>query len=425
MDAPKLNPQDTLKESYPKLNQSIDNANEALRKSEIANAVSDNAVKISNEAKGIAERTQTELSQAILDGDSSPLAGQLSVGADGTVYADGPQGRLVSEFNRTLNEINVVKRKAYERIFKPYFDRSISMGNVSDSTGGSNIQSFEWIENQLSQFIELGVDGIYIIIVCGINSSNNQLFLAGGSDVYDKINFTINLAKELGLDIRSIKFHSEERGRQLRLETIQNTMGISSFQLAYTNLLKDLLTNFSKRIDKFIILNERYYFYTDSRYDDFCISLLDLIKSFGLKGSISSGFTDFLNMTNNVKDAIDFICINDYYDVSAKGIDTTRDEAINGFSRQISVTTYIPHMLPNNKPFYITETGCLDIEEALHVGWQWEFSDMSTHNGKIQEIFLTGFFEIYKDLNIAGVGYWWDINLNNANLIKRYLGKEY
>lgn len=101
MDAPKLNPQDTLKESYPKLNQSIDNANEALNR--VVNAENDSA-----EAKEIAEQTQTELRQTVLEGDSSPLAGMLSVGADGTVYEDGPQQRLVAEHNKVTEQLATI-----------------------------------------------------------------------------------------------------------------------------------------------------------------------------------------------------------------------------------------------------------------------------------------------------------------------------
>lgn len=332
--------------------------------------------------------------------------------------------QVTAQLATTDEQINKVKERTYTRIFKPKFDRSISMGNVSNTTGGSSVATTEWISSQLNKFKYLGVDGLYIILHCGINTSTNTLFLAGGSDVYNKIQYTVTLADQLGLEIRAIKLHCEEPGRQLRLETIQSSMGIAAFQTAYTNLLTSLLNNFSTTTDKFIILNERYYFYTDTNYNNFCISLLNLIKNKGMKASISSGFGDFLNMTPTIKDALDFVSINDYYELSAKGIDTTVDDAITAFSLQNSVTTYIPYMIPKNKEFYITETGCMDIEEALYVGWQWSFSDMTTHNGKIQEIFLRGFFEVFKDLNIAGAGYWWDIDSNNASIIKEYLGKE-
>lgn len=62
------------------------------------------AVMKSDEALALSERTQKELSQAILEGDSSPLGGQLSVGADGTIYSN-PQDRLVKEFNSVNQQL--------------------------------------------------------------------------------------------------------------------------------------------------------------------------------------------------------------------------------------------------------------------------------------------------------------------------------
>ncbi|QJX63042.1 hypothetical protein HLK66_16165 [Niallia circulans] len=88
-DAPKILDTDYLDQAYPKMNLGIENANEALKKSTDAETKA-------TDAKSIAEQIQTELSQAILEGDSSPLAGQLSVGADGTVYNDGPQQKIYS-----------------------------------------------------------------------------------------------------------------------------------------------------------------------------------------------------------------------------------------------------------------------------------------------------------------------------------------
>ena len=70
------------------------------------------AVMKSDDAMALSERTQKELSQAILEGDSSPLGGQLSVGADGTVYSD-PQDRFVKEMNSVNQNLaqNVQKLK--------------------------------------------------------------------------------------------------------------------------------------------------------------------------------------------------------------------------------------------------------------------------------------------------------------------------
>ncbi|MDU1838677.1 MAG: BNR-4 repeat-containing protein [Staphylococcus epidermidis] len=133
MDAPKLNPQDTLKESYPKLNQSIDNANEALNR--VTNAENNSA-----EAKEIAEQTQTELRQAVLEGDSSPLTGVLSVGADGTVYEDGPQQRLVAEHNKVTvdlaTKVVIEDFNQYKEITKEELDLINTIKFINRENGG-------------------------------------------------------------------------------------------------------------------------------------------------------------------------------------------------------------------------------------------------------------------------------------------------
>ncbi|QJX62975.1 hypothetical protein HLK66_15805 [Niallia circulans] len=109
-DAPKILDTDYLDQAYPKMNLGIENANEALKKSTDAETKA-------TDAKSIAEQIQTELSQAILEGDSSPLAGQLSVGADGTVYNDGPQQRFIAEHNVIANQL-VASTKYFEQFLQ-------------------------------------------------------------------------------------------------------------------------------------------------------------------------------------------------------------------------------------------------------------------------------------------------------------------
>lgn len=75
------------------------------------------AVMKSDEAMALSERTQKELSQAILEGDSSPLGGQLSVGADGTTYSN-PQERFVKE----MNSVNQNLAQIAKPIVVPTFD---------------------------------------------------------------------------------------------------------------------------------------------------------------------------------------------------------------------------------------------------------------------------------------------------------------
>ena len=91
-------------ELYNEYTQAGLNAADAREKAVQAVAESLTANLIADEAKSIAERVSTELGQAILEGDSSPLGGQLSVGSDGTVYND-PQDRFVKEMNSVNQQL--------------------------------------------------------------------------------------------------------------------------------------------------------------------------------------------------------------------------------------------------------------------------------------------------------------------------------
>ena len=109
---------ENFKELYNEYREAGFNAEKAREKAH-------EAVMKSDEAMALSERTQKELSQAILEGDSSPLGGQLSVGADGTIYSN-PQERLVTEFNsvnqklaQSEAEIKKVRQNHTER--KPTF----------------------------------------------------------------------------------------------------------------------------------------------------------------------------------------------------------------------------------------------------------------------------------------------------------------
>ncbi|MBP1917179.1 hypothetical protein J2Z23_004164 [Lederbergia galactosidilyticus] len=93
--------QDSLNTGRKKINEvlTISNDNSSKAKSDSAEALL-KAI----ESMNLSDRTRKELAQAILEGDSSPLGGQLSVGADGTVYGD-PQERLIAENERLKSQL--------------------------------------------------------------------------------------------------------------------------------------------------------------------------------------------------------------------------------------------------------------------------------------------------------------------------------
>lgn len=100
------------------------------------------------------ERTEKELSKAIFKGDSSPLAGQLSVGVDGTVY-NSPQERLVKEQERVVflltNEIE--ERNIELQELKEQFNQ------IGDMTPQEAFPTLQDLENEYP----IGKNGVFIV----------------------------------------------------------------------------------------------------------------------------------------------------------------------------------------------------------------------------------------------------------------------
>jgi len=78
--------------------------NDAIEAAEQAKIDSTTAISTANTAKNSAEQTRTELDQAILSGDSSPLAGQLSVGSDAVTYPSA-QERFLQEYQGVSSQL--------------------------------------------------------------------------------------------------------------------------------------------------------------------------------------------------------------------------------------------------------------------------------------------------------------------------------
>lgn len=103
--------------------------NDAIEAAERSENKSDNAVSTANTAKDSTEQTRVELDQAILSGDSSPLAGQLSVGSDAVTYPSA-QERFLQEYQgvssqlaETLQEISDLETNKTD---KTYTDNQLS-----------------------------------------------------------------------------------------------------------------------------------------------------------------------------------------------------------------------------------------------------------------------------------------------------------
>lgn len=142
MDAPKLNPQDTLKQSYPKLNQAIDNANEALTKSNTA--IADSAEALSN-----SENTQQQLDTIVIEGDSSVEAAQARVDSDNNTFA-------------TLKERLDTKEDSFTAQLAQKASHKEVDSKVSQIVSGSPKAVFATL-SELQTAYPSGTDGIFLV----------------------------------------------------------------------------------------------------------------------------------------------------------------------------------------------------------------------------------------------------------------------
>ncbi len=93
-------------------NQYISSGLNAVKARELAaKAVAEagKAIAEAEKANSTADRVSAELGQAILQGDSSPLEGQLSVGGDGVIYPSAQQ-RFVDERQEIISELSEIKK---------------------------------------------------------------------------------------------------------------------------------------------------------------------------------------------------------------------------------------------------------------------------------------------------------------------------
>ncbi|WP_426940670.1 hypothetical protein ACQCPO_30765 (plasmid) [Bacillus mycoides] len=112
-DAPKLLPTDSLKVGYPKINQGITNANEALNKSFTAEYNSTNAI-------NIADNLKKQLDELVIEGDSSVEAAQARVDEDRRKF-DTLKDRLDFK-DRELNKISATNAQFRLTILSAYDD---------------------------------------------------------------------------------------------------------------------------------------------------------------------------------------------------------------------------------------------------------------------------------------------------------------
>ncbi len=207
-------------ELYKKYTGAGLDAAEAREKALQAIANSDLAKQIAEQANTTAERVATELGQAILKGDSSPLAGQLKIGADGRIYPDAQQ-RFVNEMNSVNQQLAQTHGELQQ---KP------DPWEVFLKENQININDFD--EQTRQTFLEAqGIDVNYVLGTGNVKPINMSIFRIAGNlfnpnDITDE-----SLINSSGQIVNSSAYNVSDFIRVMvgRNHTLENTRNFAKY----------------------------------------------------------------------------------------------------------------------------------------------------------------------------------------------------
>lgn len=146
-DAQKLLPTDTLRVGYPKINDAIDNANEALTKSNTA--IADSAEALSN-----SENTQQQLDTIVINGDSSVEAAQARVDSDNNTFATLKERLDTKEDSFTAQLATLEQEKA----------NADYVQTLINSVTGLGIKDVYYTYEALKSAFPQGTEGVFIVL---------------------------------------------------------------------------------------------------------------------------------------------------------------------------------------------------------------------------------------------------------------------
>ena len=294
---------------------------------------------------------------------------------------------------------SVVKNK----IFKPTFGMNTYWAYVnasnSQSIGGNNVAR---MKEQIDFWETSHIRDIAVPLQC--SRYNNTIYCAMD---FDKLMEVDTYASDKGVKITALKIYLQ----QFSYTNDINAMTVDVFKSEYKKMINKVI-NLAKsmcHVDTISILNEANSVLKDASYTPFIKECLQLIKSNGFKAGIShAGIYNAVGVPDEVHSACDVINLNEYIAISAKGINTTIEDGIKGFqgSNLLGKISYLINKFPD-KEFIISECGCQDYAPALLYPSAWSWGTSETHEGRIQNIYLIGLMEYFKNCTTISKVYWW------------------
>lgn len=348
-DAPKINPKETLRESYPKLNQAIDNANEAIKKATTSDV---NAAKALTTANSV----QEQFNQVVIEGDSSVEAAQARVSYTGTTYTTLKE-RLDQEHESVTTQLaeNTKRLKELHANVKEFgakgdgvTDDTSAIQSALDSLGSTGgtvyfpdgtylVKGTILVQNKIrivgygrKRVIITNTDGITVYNVAEpIVASSNYKNASANEDIYissiqfksagERTAYTVELTNTISAHVNDCDFneHGNSSPQSLHgLGIIRKNDYTDHFYLAKVKHCR-----FSRSVlnlqatDSYLISNE---FWGNER--EYAVQLHNASNSFVTQNQIVGGMVyGGLYLTAN---ANDLKIVQNYFDGSHANIDT-------------------------------------------------------------------------------------------------------
>ena len=356
---------------------------------------------------------------------------------DATVNHDNAnmEVKLARGSHNTLNDRLDENEKKQENLSSQLDNIETNQNNLFIPTlsrpidiAGINSGFIDWIKNKegVNNYLEnnllnFGIKSVQHVINVGYNS-NNKLFVSYNNTEFNTWQecFThfINLCKEKGIEIYTIKVHSYYKENEITSKT-----GLTDYIAQYNNIVAELCDFYSDVTDKCIVFNELDWLYNNPSYNDKVISTFDVVKSKGYKVGISTiSPMDYIYMTDTLKNAMSFYSTNYYPSLSDNGI-----IAINKMVKTVLISNDyrigISEMIRSGKEIFISETGCMDKLDGLMTTWKYDnFVDVGDNKGQVQKAFIDVMVTLLNDSRFTNVCYWFNLSTNLCDYVKNLVG---
>lgn len=325
--------------------------------------------------------------------------------------------KLLTEWKDNGLLANLVNAQLFKDNRKLEYKLSFTPWHFSYTSGVEKPNSIAEITNQLTKHKTFGYDGM-IVMATIVRLSSGELGIQEGMECLKNY---FNIAKELGINVRCLKFHQD------------NSNWDASFRSEYASIVKATVNELSTLydFDYVTLFNEAVslVYTTDTNIQNYVTSLCSEIRQKGhLVGITGLGFEKHLTYPYllNCQDAIFPF---DYRRISYKDKDTTYEDCRLAYEELAKNLIYWRKKL--GKPIIISETGILPYWEMFRNPVYYATNDWQIDNsGEIQKMFFTYLFE-NKDINkiVEEVWLWYPDNMINGEALsncsrffRQYLG---